>query len=147
MKLRQGFRAVAGRLWRFGWRVGANLLGPELLASGVIGIVGATATPATYNTGTGAGTAARVSATDQSYVTWTGLAAGTYRITVQTTATAGGGQTTVRNGNQVGTVIGNVPNGTTTTYTAVVSGGQVTLTASGNGSSVGFTVQSFRQVL
>lgn len=57
-------------------------LGPELKSTGAIGLIGS-ATAATYNTTTGAGSVTRVDASNQSYVNFSGLVtSGTYLVTV-----------------------------------------------------------------
>jgi len=63
-------------------------VGSDVRASGAIGLLG-TATAATYNSGTGAGSVTQVNATNQSFVTFTGLVAGGfYRLTFSAVSAA-----------------------------------------------------------
>jgi hypothetical protein len=60
------------------------VLGVERISSGAPAITG-TATVATYNTSTGAGTCARVDAANQSWVQFSGLTVGTHRVAITNT--------------------------------------------------------------
>ena len=115
-------------------------LGPELRANGVIALVG-TATAATYNTATGAGTATRVDLNNQSSVAFTGLSTSTtYRITIQNTSAI---HVWVRQGSAGGISVGVInPNATQTVLCNTGSQTQLHLAASANGSSITFVVQS-----
>ena len=112
-------------------------LGPELLGSGAVGLVGA-ATAATYNTGTGAGACTRVDASNQSFVQWSGLS-GSYLVTV---ACLTGTAVSVRAGSHSGSAAATVLIGQSTTVLVVSSGGLVTVTSSSGTAT--FTVSAFK---
>lgn len=77
-----------------------EVLGPELRASITTGIVG-TATAATYNTSTGAGTLTRVDGSNQSFLQLTGLdASANYLVDIENT---GSTQLAIRQGTSLGT--------------------------------------------
>lgn len=111
--------------------------GPNLRASFAVGLVGS-ATAATYNTGTGAGTVTRVDASNQSYVTITGLTANSvYKVNVTGVS---GGTAQVRVGTYSGTVIAS---GTSSVPCYVVMGAStaITITASA-AATVAFTLDA-----
>jgi len=114
-------------------------LGAEIKSSGAVGLVGA-ATAATYNTSTGAGTAVYVDGSNQSYVQWSGLAAGSwYLLTIQNT---GANPLYVRNGNYFGAVTLVVSGSETKTLYVPETSGLVTITSSGG--AVSFTVSTIK---
>jgi hypothetical protein len=118
----------------------ANLvLGSELSSTGVIGLVGS-ATAATYNTGTGAGSVTRVDASNQSYVEWTAAISSLFRMAI----TGNTGTTNVRNGTYTASFTA-VTAGQTVVIPVSSSGaGQISAT-SGSGTST-FTITSLRQI-
>lgn len=76
--------------------------GADLRTSGAAGLLGS-ATAASFNTGTGAGSVTRVDASNQSYVQFSGLTASRwYEIRFSAVA---GGTLQVRNGNETATVV------------------------------------------
>lgn len=112
--------------------------GLEIKNSGALALVGV-ATAATYNTTTGAGSVTRVDGTNQSFVTWTGLA-GFYKLTV--TLDSGTGLA-VRSGAQAGTTIHTLTSvGQSVTFYVPDTGGQISITSSGGTAT--FTVASFK---
>ena len=122
-------------------------LGSEIRSSGVTGLIG-TATAATYNTGTGAGSVARVDLSNQSFVQWTGLS-GTYRVNLA--ATTGSPTIRVGSGGPAGNIVLSVATGTTQTVYAQATDGIITLASvnlvtPANPSTATFTVNSFRQI-
>lgn len=115
-------------------------LGTELRASGAIGLVG-TATAATYNTGTGAGSVSRVDASNQSYVIFLGLSDTTmYRVTIQNT---GATIVNVRSGSQAGAVVYTLAASETATVFLFPVSGAITIT-SGAVATTTFTLSSIR---
>jgi hypothetical protein len=85
-------------------------IGPSRIANGAVGLTG-TATPATYSTTTGVGTAVRVDPSNQSFVQFSGLTAnGMFLITVQNT---GAVAFTLRTGSDSGAIFATVAAGTT----------------------------------
>jgi hypothetical protein len=115
------------------------VLGSELRGTGAIGITGV-ATAATYNTTTGAATCLRVDASNQSFVTFTGLSsAATYVVTVTCVSAVVG--MSVRAGSFSAAAATTLTAGQT--KTAYVTGTTaITFTDSGGGCS--FTVTSIK---
>lgn len=123
----------------------ANLaLGSELRASGAIGLVG-TATAATYDTSTGAGSVTRVDIVNQSFVQWTGLTATAfYRIDISNT---GANDLGIRNGSggAGGTVWYTLPAGQSVVAYVPATDGIITISARPSGaSSTTFTLNSIK---
>lgn len=121
-------------------------LGAELRATGTLAMVGS-ATPATFNSSTGVGTASRVDASNQSGVSFAvANAAGVYAVNITNTGATGA---FVRASSLTGqTFI--VPAGTT--QTIYVSGiatatPALTITAQLNGETASFTINSVREVI
>lgn len=127
------------------FRMTLQTLGPELRGNGVIGLIG-TATAATYNTGTGAGTCATAAdGANQSYVQWTGLASTSYVIDIENTGGAGSTSIRARNGGPSGAIVHTVTLGQR--VSAVVAIGSImTINVGSNNFSGAFTVHSFREV-
>jgi hypothetical protein len=91
-------------------RGGLANVGPSRIANGAVGLTG-TATPATYSTTTGVGTAVRVDPSNQSFVQFSGLTGnGMFLITVQNTGAAA---FTLRTGSDSGAIFATVAAGTT----------------------------------
>jgi hypothetical protein len=116
-------------------------LGAQLLSTGTTALLG-TATAATYNTTTGAGTMVRVDASNQSFIQFTGLNNGSlYRFEVANTGAVG---LTLRSGNTVGVPVMNIDAGRTNIALAQPASGTLSLvTGTGTGA---FTVVSVREV-
>lgn len=116
-------------------------LGSELISSGVIGLIGS-ATAATYNTGTGAGSVTRgVDVNNQSFVQWSGLS-GNYRANITLNSGTGVG---IRSGNYAGSAYMTAQAGseTLTGYIPDIAG-LITITSSITTAT--FTLNSFRQI-
>jgi hypothetical protein len=118
--------------------------GVEQRASLTVGLVGV-ATPATYDTGTGAAMVVRVDVSNQSYIRLTGLGQNTlHRVTISGVA---GGAVQVRAGNQVGTILATIADGSSGTVLADTGAStQLTITAQSSGTSPTFTVTSVKQI-
>lgn len=127
----------------------ANLtLGSEIRSSGATGIIGSGVAPATYNTGTGAGSVARVDLSNQSFVQWTGLS-GTYRVNMA--ATTGSPTVRVGSGGPSGNIVLSVATGTTQNVYAQATDGFITLASvnlatPADPSTATFTLNSLRQI-
>lgn len=118
-------------------------LGAELLSSGAIGVTG-TATAATYNTSTGAGTVTRVDGSNQSFVTFTGLSSTSfYRVTIQNT---GSNILSFRQGTFASTILGDIGVGQTKTFTSIATTSQLTVTMSPVAGSGSFVISTFKDV-
>lgn len=118
------------------------VLGPELRGNGVVGLQGA-ATAATFNTSTGAGTLTRVDGSNQSYVTWTTLASGSfYKITITNTGAVG---LFLRSGGIASGAPTFVNPSQTITAYIPASGSSITISALANGSGA-FTIVSFKSI-
>lgn len=119
------------------------VIGPELLQTGATGLLG-TATAATYNTSTGAGSVTRVDASNQSYVSFGSLlTTGTYYVQITNTGAA---SILVRQG---GPTLNTVLTVTTdSSVTARISTGGTTSLAitSGSAASASFTINTFREL-
>ena len=115
------------------------VVGSEAKSAGAIGIVG-TATAATYNTTTGAGTADRVDASNQSFVQFSGLT-GFSQIQITNT---GANAVLIRSGSQTGTPWLTLLAAESKTITVPNGSGLVTVTSSGG--AVSFTVVSFKSI-
>jgi hypothetical protein len=118
--------------------------GTEQRASITVGLVGV-ATPATYDTGTGAAMVVRVDVSNQSYIRLTGLSQNTlHRVIISGVA---GGAVQVRVGNQVGTIIATIADGGSgTCFADTGANTQLTITAQSSGTSPAFTVTSIKQI-
>lgn len=118
----------------------------SLIASGATGLTG-TATAASYNTSTGAGSVSRAgNASNQSWVTWTGLTTSAiHRIRVTNT---GATSLDVRNGGVAGTIVASIAAGATSYVHPLTSGGStsITITATNNSTTATFTVLEFCRV-
>jgi len=123
-------------------RGGLANLGPSRIANGAVGLTG-TATAATYNTTTGAGTAVRVDPSNQSFVQFSGLTANALcLITVQNT---GANSLTVRTGVDSGAIFATVAAGAATRMIGQASaGGQIAIVPSTG--TIAFTVLGFNEV-
>ena len=121
---------------------GLGNLGPELKSDGVVGLVG-TATAANYNTTTGDGTVTRVDVSNQSFVSFSGLANGQYRIEITNT-----GATIIRviSGTQTGTVISSISSGQSATFIGAPAATRITIAAQTAGGTGSFTLISFKQI-
>lgn len=120
----------------------ADVFGPQLRGNGAPDLVGA-ATAATYNTGTGAGQATRVNATNQSTVAFQSLALATvYEVTIQNTGAA---NVVVRD-LAAGDIFGTILPGQTSTIRFNTGTRNSMRIASSGAATVNFTVVSFRQV-
>ena len=120
------------------------VLGSDIKSAGAVGLIG-TATAATYNTATGAGTVTRVDVSNQSYVEWSGLlpAGSFYAIKIQNT---GANQLYVRTA-VAGTIVATLAAGADVTVYAYSGGtGLITLTAATSGTTASFTISSFRSI-
>ena len=117
----------------------------ELRGNGAIGMVG-TATAATYNTSTGAGSVSRVDLSNQSYVRWVGLnSQGWYIITVTNTGAA---QLCIRN-TPGGSIAATLNAGETKSFYVspnVAILGEFYICAISNSTTVTFTVTSFKLI-
>lgn len=119
---------------------------PELRANGAVGIVGV-ATPATYNTATGAGSVTRVDGSNQSYVALSGLASSgaSYLFDIENTGSTY--SLIIRAGASTGTAIYTLPVGQRMTVFAPPASGSLTITAqAANPATTTFTVHSFKAV-
>ena len=117
-------------------------LGAELKQTGVTGLVGTLAAPATYNTTTGVGSVARVSfPAEQSYVTFTGLVPNSMYIIVFSAIT---GAVNLRYG-VYDSGAWNVVSTAGAYYTITSPTGVITLTSSTNTSAT-FTLASLKQI-
>lgn len=116
-------------------------LGAELLGTGATGIIGS-ATAASYNTGTGAGSVSRVDGSNQSFVTFTGLSSTAfYRVTIQNT---GAQILSFRQGTYASTILGDIGVGTTVTFNCLATTGQLTLTMSPTAGTGTFTITAVK---
>lgn len=116
-------------------------LGAELLSSGAIGVTG-TATAATYNTSTGAGTVTRVDGSNQSFVTFTGLTSTAfYQVTIQNT---GSNILSFRQGTFASTILGDINVGQTKTFISLATTSQLTVTMSPVAGSGSFVISTFK---
>ena len=118
---------------------GLSGLGPELRASGVVGLVG-TATAATYNTSTGEGVVHRVDLPNQSFVEVPVIAGTFYRIEISQTTGSIGMQ--VRDGAANTTILLNITAGAT--VSAFVNPTSSKLVITGSGANAGFTLTSLK---
>lgn len=116
-------------------------LGSEVRQTGVIGIFG-TATPATYNNVTGAGTFSRVDIANQSFVEWTGLVNTIYKVDVQNT---GAFAFSVRT-NNASDVVAIVNPGQRVTLNIPAQLAGISLRGN-NGESCAFVMHSMKQLL
>jgi hypothetical protein len=117
-------------------------LGSDLKNTGVVGLVG-TATAATYNTTTGAGSVTRVDLNNQSYVEFTGLTASEfYKINIACTS----GTVIVRAGIFSGAAEATIASGNSAIFyvTGVTS---VTITNTTSAGTSSFTLTSIQQLL
>lgn len=115
----------------------------ELRGGGSVGLAGA-ATAATYNTGTGAGTATRVDVTNQSYVRIPGLTVGrTYRVLLDNT---GANALDVRTAAFNSGVYISATGGASRDFFFLATDTFFDITASVNGATVSFTVQLVKLV-
>jgi hypothetical protein len=118
-------------------------LGAELLSSGAIGVTG-TATAATYNTSTGAGTVTRVDGSNQSFVTFTGLTSTAfYQVTIQNT---GSNILSFRQGTFASTILGDINVGQTKTFRSLATTSQLTVTMSPTAGSGSFVISTFKSL-
>lgn len=102
------------------------VLGADSRSAGAIGLTGV-ATAATYNSGTGVGSVTRVDASNQSFVTFTGLSANTfYRLTFSAIS----GTLAIRSGGVTGTAFGTIAAAGTALCQSNASG-VLTITANG----------------
>lgn len=117
--------------------------GPSLLANGATGLTG-TATAASYNTSTFAGSVSRAGdASNQSWVTWTGLTtSAVYRLRITNT---GATSLDVRNGGVAGTIVASIAAGASTWVHPATTGGStsITITATNNSTTATFTLGQF----
>lgn len=117
--------------------------GPSLLANGTTGLTG-TATAASYNTSTFAGSVSRAGdASNQSWVTWTGLTtSAVYRLRITNT---GATSLDVRNGGVAGTIVASIAAGASTWVHPATTGGStsITITATANSTTATFTLGQF----
>lgn len=117
--------------------------GPSLLANGATGLTG-TATAASYSTSTFAGSVSRAGdASNQSWVTWTGLTtSAVHRIRVTNT---GATSLDVRNGGVAGTIVASIAAGASTWVHPATTGGStsITITATANSTTATFTLGQF----
>ena len=118
----------------------------SLLANGATGLTG-TATAASYSTTTFAGSVSRAGdASNQSWVTWTGLVTSSiYRIRITNT---GATSLYVRNGGVAGTAVAIIAAGATSYVHPLTSGGStsITITAAANSTTATFTLSEFARV-
>jgi hypothetical protein len=114
-------------------------LGSELISSGVTGIVG-TATAATYNTTTGAGSVDRVDLSNQSFVQWSGLT-GNYLANITHNSGVGVG---IRTGGHTGDAYMTITGNSNRTGYLPATSNLITITSSSG--AVTFTLNSFRQI-
>lgn len=118
----------------------------SLIASGATGLTG-TATAASYNTSTGAGSVSRAGdASNQSWASWTGLTTSSiHRIRITNT---GATSLDVRNGSVSGTIVASIAAGATSYVHPLTSGGStsITITATNNSTTATFTVLEFGRV-
>ena len=118
----------------------------SLLANGATGLTG-TATAASYSTTTFAGSVSRAGdASNQSWVTWTGLTTSAiHRIRITNTGTT---SLDVRNGSVSGTIVASIAAGATSYVHPLTSGGStsITITATANSTTATFTLSQFAQV-
>jgi len=117
--------------------------GPSLLANGATGLTG-TATAASYNTSTFAGSVSRAGdASNQSWVTWTGLTtSAVHRIRITNT---GATSLDVRNGGVAGTIVASIAAGASSWVHPATTGGStsITITATSNSTTATFTLGQF----
>ena len=113
----------------------------ELRGNGVTGLVGS-ATAASYNTSTGAGSVSRVDFSNRSYVQWTVASNGWYAISVTNTGSVG---INVRSTNNSVTVAVIAPGQSATVYATPVIGSILTIDATSVGTAT-FTVSSLKLV-
>lgn len=117
--------------------------GPSLLANGATGLTGA-ATAASYSTTTFAGSVSRAGdASNQSWVTWTGLTTSSvHRIRI---TNSGATSLDVRNGGVAGTIVASVAAGASTWVHPATTGGStsITITATTNSTTATFTLGQF----
>jgi len=118
----------------------------SLLANGATGLTG-TATAASYSTTTFAGSVSRAGdASNQSWVTWTGLTTSAiHRIRITNT---GATSLDVRNGGVAGTIVASIAAGATSYVHPLTSGGStsITITATANSTTATFTLSQFAAV-
>ena len=118
------------------------VLGSQLRSSGTTALIGG-ATPATYNTSTGEGTAARVNPTNQSGVNFSGLSASsTYIVNISNTGTA---TLSIRNGGVGGTTFQILLGGASVSV-YMTSATVIGITPSSDGTAISFTVVSVREL-
>lgn len=120
------------------------LRGPELRSTGAVALLGS-ATVATYNTGTGAGSVTRVDASNQSYITVGGLGSnGWAELTITNTAAT---SLLIRSASVAGTTLYTLTTGATATNLKVQASTDGTLyfTAS-SAATVSFTLTSIRSL-
>jgi len=114
------------------------VLGPELLGSGVVGLVG-TATAATYSTTTGVGSATRVDVNNQSFVQWTlPNSVEGYRVNISCAS----GTLWIRSGGSGGNIAFTVNAGDTVNGYVTPTSNLITVTAVSGTAT--FTVNSFK---
>jgi len=117
--------------------------GPSLLANGATGLTG-TATAASYSTTTFAGSVSQAGdASNQSWVTWTGLTtSAVHRIRITNT---GATSLDVRNGGVAGTIVASIAAGASTWVHPATTGGStsITITATANSTTATFTLGQF----
>ena len=115
----------------------------ELRGNGTIGLVGS-ATAATYNTATGAGTATRVDGSNQSFVTVPVTGGKAYRVQITNTGAA---SIFLRNGlYSEGTAIFLVPASSSISYIVTALSSVLSVTTIAAASSVAFTITSIKEV-
>lgn len=117
--------------------------GPSLLANGATGLTG-TATAASYSTSTFSGSVSRAGdASNQSWVTWTGLTtSAVHRIRITNT---GATSLDVRNGGVAGTIVASIAAGASSWVHPATTGGStsITITATSNSTTATFTLGQF----
>lgn len=118
----------------------ALAMGTERLGTGAIGLLG-TAAAATYNAGTGVGTAQRVDAANQSYVQFGSLNASSYRVSM---ANTGASNIALRSGGPAGVIVANISAGTSFSGVIPSASGLITITSSSG--DVAFTVSRVREL-
>lgn len=114
-----------------------SMAGPELKGTGSVGLVG-TATAATYNTATGAGSVTRVNGANQSFVQFAVVPGRAYRIDIESLPLA----VFLRDGGPAGTILRTVDN-TRVSATVTPSSALLVVTATAAATS-NFTVYSLR---
>jgi len=119
-------------------------LGAELKGTGVIGLAGTLATPATYDPITGIGSVSRVSYPgEQSYITFTGLVPNSfYKISISIIS---GSALNVRSGTYGAAGYLPIVSPSGVGYVPADGSGQITVTANNN-STITFTLTSIKQI-